>query len=327
MCRSESMAALRHGVQSAVFRLGRVPTFHQTDNSSAATHDLRTGRRGFNQEYEALMRHLGMKPRTTAVGEKEQNGDVEASHGALKRRLKQHLLVRGSRDFESVEAFEAWLHDILDEANGLRKERVSEELSAMRPLRVSRLPEYKEVDVLVSRWSTIRIEHNAYSVPSRLIGERVRVRVYDDRLEVYYAGVHQFEVERLLGRFGHRINYRHIIASLVRKPGAFEGYRYREDLFPSVVFRRAYDALQEARAGRPGDIEYLRVLHLAATTMEADVELALELLLEEGVVPMADQVKALVAPESPVVPEIAVPQVDLSAYDALLGTPGAEEVA
>ena len=102
VCRSESMAALRRGVQAALVRLGRVPVFHQTDNSSAATHNLTTGKRGFNDDYVALVEHLGMTPRTIGVGKKEQNGDVEALNGALKRRLKQHLLLRGSRDFDTV---------------------------------------------------------------------------------------------------------------------------------------------------------------------------------------------------------------------------------
>ena len=129
----------------------------------------------------ALMRHLGMKPRTTAIGEKEQNGDVEAMHGALKRRLEQHLLLRGSRDFESVEACERWLQAIAGRPTVLRSERLSEELAVMRVLDVHRLPEYREEEVRVKQGSTIRVKNNTYSVPSRLKGERVRVRVYDDR--------------------------------------------------------------------------------------------------------------------------------------------------
>jgi hypothetical protein len=164
------MLALRRGVQSAVFRLGRIPEYHQTDNSTAATHDLRTGKRGFNEEYVALMTHLGMKPRTTAIGKKEQNGDVEAANGALKRRLEQHLLLRDSRDFESVQAWEGWIQDILVQSNQLRTKRVAEELAIMRPLCVERLREYREIDVPVTSWSTIRVKHNAYSVPSRLRG-------------------------------------------------------------------------------------------------------------------------------------------------------------
>ena len=327
VCQSESMAALRRGVQAALFQLGRRPEWHQTDNSTAATHDLRTGKRGFNAEYKALMDHFGMKPRTIEVGESNQNGDVEALNGALKRRLKQHLLLRQSRDFESVETYEGWLHGVVENANGLRDGRLQEDLAAMQLVEVARLPEYSTEDVTVTSWSTIRVKHNAYSVPSRLIGEVLRVRIYDDRLEVYYAGAHQLAVPRLHGRNGHRINYRHIIWSLVQKPGAFARYRYREDLFPSLVFRRAYDALTERRAGRDADLEYLRILYLAASTMESEVEAALSLLLAERVVPVADEVKALVAPAQPEVPAMEVPEVDLAGYDRLLGSRYLEEVA
>lgn len=318
VCHSESMLALRRGVQSAVFRLGRVPENHQTDNSTAATHDLRTGKRGFNEEYVALMDHLGMTPRTTAIGKKEQNGDVEAANGALKRRLEQHLLLRGSRDFESVEAWEGWVQDVLGQSNRLRTKRVAEELVVMRPLLVDRLREYREIDVPVTSWSTIRIKYNAYSVPSRLCGEWLRVRLYEDRLEVHHGGTHQLSIERLHGRNNHRINYRHVIESLVRKPGAFARYRYREELFPTLTFRRAYDALVDALGGGwDADVEYLRILHLAARTLESEVEAALELLLAERTVPLADRVRPLVEPTVPQVPELAVPIVDLVAYDAL----------
>ena len=317
--RSESMAAIKRGVQAAIFRLGRVPEWHQTDNSTAATHQLHTGKRDFNTDYAALMRHLGMKPRTIAVGEKNQNGDIEAANGALKRRLEQHLLMRGSRDFESVEAYEAWVHGVIEAANKTRGKRVQEDLAAMRPLQVKRLPEYHEEDAWVTSWSTIRVTKNTYSVPSRLQGETVRVRIFDDRLEVLHGGKHQLTVERLHGRNQHRINYRHIIWSLLRKPGAFARYRYREDLFPSLTFRKAYDALADALAGREADIEYLRTLHRAATTMECDVERALATLLAEGTLPTADRVKVMVGvPAEPEVPELTVPVVDLHVFDALL---------
>ena len=318
VCHSESMLALRRGVQSAVFRLGRIPEYHQTDNSTAATHDLRTGKRGFNQEYVALMDHLGMTPRTTAIGKKEQNGDVEAANGALKRRLEQHLLLRGSRDFDSVEAWEGWVQDVSEQSNRLRTKRVTEELAVMRPLSVERLREYREIDVPVTSWSTIRIKYNAYSVPSRLRGERLRVRLFEDRLEVYHGGTQQLSIERLHGRNGHRINYRHVIASLVRKPGAFARYRYREELFPTLTFRRAFDALVDALgSGCKADVEYLRILHLAARTLESEVEIALELLLTAGTVPLADRVRPLVEPETLQIPELEVPAVDLVSYDAL----------
>lgn len=328
ICLSESIAALRKGVQRALFQLGRVPTYHQTDNSTAATHRIpdgksviaEHGKRPFNEDYRAMMRHFGMTPRTTQVGEKEQNGDAEASNRVIKRTLEQALLVRGSRDFESVEAWQAFIDDVVRKGNLARGRRVTEDLAAMRELVVDRLPEFDEEDVLVSEWSTIRVKHCSYSVPSRLIGEWVKVRISEDRIEVRYAGKTELECERLRRRHQRRIDYRHVIWSLVQKPGGFARYVYREEMFPSVVFRRAYDAIQTPHHGVKGDLEYLRILHHAATSMEADVEAALSLLLAEDTAVTAGAVKALVAAAKGAieVPELAPLRVDLSAYDGLI---------
>ena len=318
-CRSESYLALKRQMQQVVFRLGgRVTSYHQTDNTTAATHDVPSGKRKFNEDYEKLVKYFRMEPRTIAVGKKEQNGDIEAANGALKRRLKQHLLLRGSRDFESEEAYEQWVQGVCEQANQLRTKKVAEELAVMRLVKVSRLLEYTEEKKTVSGWSTIRVKHNSYSLPSRMIGEEVNVRVYESRLEVWYGGDHQLTMERLLGRNKHRIDYRHIIWSLVQKPGAFERYKYREALFPTLTFRRCYDALVAALSGWDADVDYLRILHLAASTMEAEVEAAVELLLEQGAVPLFDRVKALVSPSAPDVPEMPAYRVDLGDYDSLL---------
>lgn len=337
VCRSESLLSIRRGLQSALFRLGRVPEFHQTDNSTAATHAARAedgnfvaweegSRKGrlFNDNYLALMKHYDLKPRTTGIGKKEQNGDVEASNGALKRRLNQHLLLRGSRNFESVEEYECWVGDRVDRANLLlRARKLGDELAVMKPVKVERLAEFTEERPTVTQWSTIRIKHNTYSVPSRLIGERVVVHVHEDRLEVRHADVLQLVTERLLGINHRRIEYRHVIDSLVRKPGAFPRYRYREDFFPTVAFRRAHDVLHEALSEWHADLEYLRVLHLAAKTFETKVEGALQRLLEEGVLPRFSEVEALVVPPRPSLPAQEPLVVDLACYDALLE----EEVA
>jgi len=318
VCRSESLPALKRGLQTALFRLGGVPRHHQTDNSTAATHDLGSGKRAFNVEYERLVQHFRMTPRTIGIGQSHQNGDVESLQGAMKRMLEQCLLLRGSRDFDSVAEYEAWLWKQLRRANTARSKRIAEELDVMRPLDVKRLPEWVEVRTSVNRHSTIRVKGNGYSVPSRLIGESVVVRVYDDRLEVWYAQHKQLEVERLLGEGQTRIDYRHVIWSLVRKPGAFARYRHREQLFPSVVFRQAYDALTSScRTTYKADLEYLRVLHLAASTMESEVDAALRAILECDEVPTSEAVRSMVAPVQAEVPELQAPEVDLAGYDAL----------
>jgi hypothetical protein len=326
VCLSESMAALRRGVQRALFQLGRVPRYHQTDNSTAATHRIPDGKketttsrkRRFNADYLALMRHFGMEPRTTAIGAKEQNGDVEARNGALKRRLEQALLVRGSREFETVDAWQQLVDEVCRRTNATRGQ-VGEELSCMRELNVKRLPEYEELSAVVSEWSTIRVKHNAYSVPSRLIGHELRVWLYEDRVEAYLGNQCQLTCERLKGRNGHRIDYRDVIWSLVRKPGGFERYVYREEMFPSPVFRRAYDTIQTPHRGTPGDLEYLRILHLAATTLETDVEQALAALMDANDAISCDRVKEILgAGPTPDVPAMTPLNVNLSTYDELL---------
>jgi Mu transposase-like protein len=319
---------LRKGVQRSLFQLGRVPRYHQTDNSTAATHRIpdgqavcfEGGKRPFNADYIALMRHFGMTPRTIAVRKSEQNGDVESANGAFKRRLEQALLVRGNRDFASVDAWQDFVDQVARKANDGRGKRVAEDLAAMRELNVAKLPEYVEEEVRVSEWSTVRVKHCAYSVPSRLMGKWVRVRIFEDKLEVRFADVLELACERLLGRNLSRIDYRHVIWSLVRKPGAFARYVYREEMFPSPVFREAYDAIQALHAGTKGDVEYLRILHLAASTMEADVAVALSLLQMAGKTITADAVKEMIAatPTSIEVPQLVSPTVMLAEYDALL---------
>ena len=315
-------------MQRALFELGRVPEFHQTDNSTAATHRIPDGsaecfddgKRPFNAEYLALMKHLGMKPRTTAVGAKEQNGDVEATNGAFKRRLEQALLLRGSRDFETYDAWQAFIDRASRKANGNRSVRIAEDLVAMRELTVARLPEYTEERAKVSERSTVRIKYCAYSVPSRLKGTWVRVRIFEDKIEIRHANVVELACERLRGRGLNRIDYRHVIWSLVRKPGGFARYVFREEMFPTVIFREAYDAIQAAHPGTRGDLVYLRILHLAASTIEADVAVALTLLQMAKMAITVDAVKEMVASSTSgiEIPSLVSPPVDLVAYDALL---------
>jgi Mu transposase-like protein len=325
VCHSEALASLKRGVQQALFLLGRRPKFHQTDNSTAATHDLRTGKRGFNEDYLAFMRHFGMEPRTIAIGESHQNGDAEALNGALKRRLRQHLLLRGSTDFPSVEEYEGWIGGVVEKANRLRQRRLREELAVMLPIEVGRFPEFTEISVPVTSWSTIRIGRKAYSVPSRLSGEVVRVRVYEQRLEVFLGNALQLAIERETGERRHRINYRHVIASLVKKPGAFRRYRYRDDLFPSETFRKAHDVLGSALTDYKADVEFLRVLHLAATTVESEVERTVTAILLEGGVPTFERVRERLDPKKPEIPAMAALDVDLTTYDELIELDGSSE--
>lgn len=326
VCLSESLLALKKGVQTTLAKLGRIPREHWTDHSTAATHVIgqeeeerrRGKRRQFNLRYLDLMDHFKITPRTIQVRAPHENGDVESSHGVFKRRVEQHLLLRGSRDFNSEEEYIAFLEGVMGKANRLRRKRLREELAVMRVLNVKLLPEYVEEEARVMPWSTVKVARNTYSVPSRLKGEKVRARVYEDHIEIYYHGVLQLSIPRLLGEGKHDINYRHVIESLLRKPGAFRHYKYRQDMFPSEEFRWAYDVLNDAYVERTADMEYLRILKQAARTMESRVREVLRHLRSCGVVPRWDVVKRLAPAPHPEVPELAPLTVNLSEYDFLL---------
>ena len=322
VCHSESLLALRNGLQAALVQLGHVPGQHWTDHSTAATHELggdERGRRGFNVGYLKITDHFGIEPRTINRAEPHENGDVESANGALKRRIKQHLLLRGSRDFEDREAYRRFIEEVLHKANARRRKRFLQELNAMKPLEVALLPDYIEEKVHVSRWSTIHTDKRIYSVPSRLIGETVRIRRYEEQVEVFLAGQRQLRMPRLTGEHTHAINYRHIIEWLIRKPGAFARYRFRADLFPSLRFRRAYDQLCDACSPRTADIEYLRILRQAARTMESDVDRVLGELEKHGIVPRwAALMEFWPAPEAAQLPDMNPLCVQLSDYDQLL---------
>lgn len=317
VCFSESFESLSEGLQHALFELGGVPQTHQSDRLSAAVSNL-SERKDFTKRYEALLRHYGMEGRRSRAGKAHENGDVEQRHHRFKRAVEQALLLRGSREFASREAYEAFLRKVFDQLNAGRQERLGEELRILRPLPAARFDCPKEVDARVSSASTIRVQKNVYSVSSRLIGETVRVRVRAETLEVYYGQRCVETLPRLRGRCRHCINYRHVIDSLVRKPGAFEHYRYREDLFPTSRFRMAYDALKCSVPERAGK-EYLRILQLAAHETETGVDDALRLLIETGQSITADQVEALVrsGQAPPPATAVQIDEVDLGLYDGL----------
>lgn len=320
ICFSESFESLAEGIETGLWQFGGSPEYHRTDNLSAAVRRLDDeGRRDFTERYEGLMRHYGMIPTRNHPGESHQNGDVEKSHDLLKTALDQAFRVRGSRDFASREAYDAFLQEVIRQRNLTRSKRFAEDLRALKPLPKKPLDPVKEVPVSVSRFSTIHVLRNTYSVPSRLIGCNLLVRVRSEELHLYRAGAPILVLPRLRGEGKHRIDYRHVIWSLARKPGAFAAYRYRDEFFPTTTFRRAYDDLV-ARRPEKGDSDYLRILLLAASQSEADVEVALNLLLDDRVAFDFIAVRDLVnAPNAtPGVPQLNPPKLDLSAYDRLL---------
>jgi transposase len=324
VCFSESFEALAEGLESCLWQIGGVPELHRTDNLTAAVIDLdREGRHEFTKNYRALLAHYGMQPSANSAGLAHQNGDVEQSHFRFKDAVDQALRVRGSRDFVDRAAYERFIGELVRQRNLTRSQRFAEELPALRPLPPSPLDFTRELKVRVSRFSLIRVLLNHYSVPSRLIGASLTVRVRSETLELYHGPVQVLILPRLSGRNRRRIDYRHLIWSLVRKPGAFANYCYREELFPTTIFRRAYDALLEATPSK-ADREYLRLLHLAASTSEAEVDAIIAQVLEAGRTPSFEAVRERAGTNKPAIaPAIAKAPVDLSSYDTLIASEAA----
>jgi hypothetical protein len=318
VCFSESFESLSLGLQNALWELGGVPRAHQTDRLSAAVQKVEHPEE-FTRHYDALLRHYGLEGKKSQARKANENGDVEQRHHRVKRAVEQALLLRGSREFTSRREYQAFLAAIFAQLNAGRAERLKAETKVLRRLPAVRLDGSKRVEVRVGPGSTIRVQHNVYSVHSRLIGEKVVVRIHAERLDVIYAQRVVETLPRLRGRKQHRIQYRHVIDWLVRKPGAFHNYRYREDLFPTSWFRMAYDSLVESM-GQRADKEYLGILALAARESESLVNYILQIYLNAECTPSLKGVEEYVRYEQQldcfVEPEIK--EVDLASYDGLL---------
>jgi hypothetical protein len=318
ICFSESFESLSEGLQNALWELGGVPELHRTDQLSAAVQKPDHPEE-FTQRYRALVDHYGLLGHKTQPESPNENGDVEQRHHRLKRALAQSLMLRGSGDFSTRQEYAVFLRKLFAQLNAGRADRFKEEVRVLRRLPARRLDSCKRLWVRVGPSSTIRANHNVYSVDSRLIGEKIEVRLYAERLEVWYAQQCIETMPRLRGEGKHRIQYRHMIDWLVRKPGAFDNYRYREELFPTHRFRMAYDWLRGRHPSRAAK-EYLEILHLAARENEAAVDDALRMLIDKELPIRIEAVERIVGSEGqiPSPAQMVIAEVDLAAYDALL---------
>src|SRR5690348_941146 len=321
VCYSESFESLSDGLQNALWELGAVPLLHRTDRMSTAVNNA-SDDKPFTPRYEALLRHYRMEGQKIQAGRANENGDVEQRHYRLKRAVVQAVLLRGSHDFTGVAEYKQFLRGVLQQLNAGRRERLQTEMQYLKALPERRMESLKRMRVKVDSGSLISVDRNTYSVNSRLIGEEVEARLGLETVEVWYAGRRMEELPRLRGRGKHRVDYRHIIDWLVRKPGAFENYRYREELFPSSRFRMVWDALREQTPQAPK--RYLEILHLAAREGEARVDDALRALLEQGEISVGklnrQAVEALLGQAAVVSPvtDVAVEEVSLKTFDDLL---------
>ena len=318
ICFSESFESLGEGLQASLWELGGVPVYHRTDQMSSSVQKVEN-RKEFTDRYTSLLNHYRLTGQKIQVCRPNENGDIEQRHHRLKQAVRQKLMLRGSQDFESKEAYEIFLKAILVSLNQKRETRLKEEMGHLRSLPLAKLDTAKSLSVRVRSSSTIAVDRNIYSVNSRLIGEVVEVKILSGHIEIWFAQKKRDSFPRLSGRGKYRIHYRHIIESLVRKPGAFGQYRYREELFPSSRFRAAYDWLIQHHPAT-GHKDYLKILYLAATESEQKVDESIQWLFDQSLPINGEFVQDLVKNTAslPRIDHVEIQAVHIAQYDALL---------
>jgi hypothetical protein len=323
----ESFVALAEGLQNALWTLGGAPLEHRSDSLSAAFRNLEPeAAEDQTRRYEALCAHYGMTPTRNNRGVAHENGSVEGPHGHLKRALEQSLLLRGSSDFADLDEYRRFVDEIVGRANAGRRKLLEIERPKLQPLPPRRTDDFEEELVTVTRSSGFLLRHVFYSVPSRLIGHRLRVRLYDDRLECLLGGTLVLTLRRgrrLAGdRDGHVIDYRHVIHSLRRKPMALLNLTYRDQLFPREAFRDAWDALLAAGPARHACRTMVGLLALAHDrACEAELAGELRAILDARDLPDLLDLQRRFAPQTVALPEVTVTIPAAIAYDALLQAP------
>ena len=312
ICETESFATLIKGFEQGVLELGGVACEHRTDNLTAATQKMGNDRI-FTQRWREFLEHYQVQPSRNNPGVSHENGSIEKSHHTFKNAVDQHLMLRQSRDFKTQEDYQVFLDKIKTRRNFMRRDRIIEEVETLRPLPEKQFNEATLLTVRVTPSSTIQVLSVTYSVPSRLIGLWLKAVVLRDTIELMYGGKILLTLPRL--EAGALIDYRHIIDSLIRKPGAFESYQYRSFLYPNTTFRKAYDALKD-RGLTSCNKRYLELLHLAKLYGENEVSTVIDLLLEEKMVPVKEYILELLK-QNKIPQPVEVTQPNLEDYNQL----------
>lgn len=316
ICFSESFESLSEGLQNAFWELGGIPQKHRSDNLSAAVKNFGNDKGEMTSRYKSLLKHYKINRSKIQPRKPNENGDVEKSNHLIKKAIDQQLMLRGSRDFESKREYEIFLKELLSELNSGRTERLKDEKKELLPLPSNRLADCTDFHPTVSPHSTIKINKSTYSVKSQMKGLKPTVKQYASYLEVWYANTLLETLPRTFGK-KDEINYHHLIGSLVRKPGAFEDFKYKEEMFPTSYFREAYDYLVKYYP-RKSSSEYLKILHLAAMNSEVEVNLALKQILDNSdKVSLHAVMEIATSPQNKSVLELNISEVNLERYDSL----------
>ncbi len=325
----ESFVALAEGLQNALWALGGVPEQHRTDSLSAAFRNLDAdAKRDLTERYEALCAHYGMVPTRNNLGVSHENGSIESSHGHLKKKLADALLLRGSRDFEDLAQWRGFVDEIVARGNARVAKRIDQERLALKALPDRKTADYEEVLVDVTSSSAFTLRKVFYSVPSRLIGQKLRVHLHDDRLECFQGSTPILNLRRgrpdPSGKRSHVVDYRHVIHALRRKPMALLNLVYRDQLFPRPVFARTFDALLVGSGEKAACRAMVGILALAhERACEAELALALQADLDRGVLPDLAALIERFRPKDAAVPDVVVTLPSLAVYDQITINAGA----
>lgn len=319
----ESFPALATGLQEALWKLGGCPEEHRTDSLSAAFKNLcKEDRQDVTQRYEALCNHYGMKATRNNRGKGHENGSVEAAHGYLKRRIRQGLALRGSSDFASIEEYQSFIDTIVGRHNRRHSVLIEEETGLLKSLPQHKACDFEEIIARVTTSSTIMVKKVLYSVPSRLMGERLRVHVYDRSLSCYLGHEHVLDRDRIFSQQGtvkKCIDYRHLIGSLIKKPQAFRYSALRDDLLPSVVYKEIWSLIDERCSVRHACKLIVGLLKLAADyNCEKELGEKVLTILEKGLIPsLGDLQRRYESPSKIKHPRLSIAQHSLASYHQL----------
>jgi hypothetical protein len=320
----ESFVALAEGLQNALWSAGGVPQQHRTDSLSAAFCNLDADTRAdLTRRYDALCAHYGMVPTRNSTGVAHENGSIESSHGHIKAAVEDALLLRGFRDFADIAAYRHFIDEVVTAHNRRHAASINIERRALAPLPDRRSTDWEEHLVTVTSSSGFTLKRVFYTVPSRLIGHRLRARLHDDRIDLYLGGSPLMTLPRgradNTGKRAHVVDYRHVIHSLRRKPMALLGLVYRDSLFPRDAYRRMFEHLleqQDERTACRTMVDLLAMAHERAC--EAELAGLLEACLAQKLLPDMEALRHRFAPNPANLPEVTVQSVPLDCYNELI---------
>jgi hypothetical protein len=319
----ESFQALSEGLQEALFHLGGAPYEHRTDSLSSAFKNLsKEAKCDLTEQYEALCVYYGMIPTRNNKGKKHENGSIESSHGHIKNRIAQELILRGSHHFDSVEEYEKWVYKIVDNYNRRHSKNFEIEKQNLRALPENKTLDYEIKSIKVTGLSLMIVKGMRYSIPSQLSGHTLTLHIYQRNIDCYLGSTRVLSLERKYQeqhKSHYVINYHHIIHSLIKKPNAFRYCKYRNEILPTDSYRFIWKFIDETESRQSAAKKMLRILKLAAD-YDCEDRLALyvlDLIHNKKSIDI-EMIETEFNQSNPHLPKIECIQHKLSDYDLLM---------